>query len=49
LPDSHAKDNGSTIEGVTDRYVGSAPDIGAYEYGGSEWIPGYINILKITK
>lgn len=26
---------------LTDSYVGEAPDIGAYEYGGIYWKPGY--------
>jgi hypothetical protein len=32
-------DKGAVIPGITDGYVGSAPDIGAYERGGSE-LPG---------
>lgn len=32
---------GIAISGVTDGYVGSAPDIGAYEYGGVDWVPGH--------
>lgn len=39
--DSIAIDNGMFIEGVTDNYVGEAPDLGAYEYGGEYWIPGH--------
>ncbi len=39
--DSPARDAGAVIPGVTDGYVGSAPDIGAYEYGGTDWVPGY--------
>ena len=31
---------GKVIAGITDGYVGSAPDIGAYEYGGINWQPG---------
>lgn len=31
---------GIVIPGVTDGSVG-APDIGAYEYGGEAWVPGY--------
>ena len=35
-------DTGVTEPGITDGYVGSAPDQGAYEYGDtSYWIPGY--------
>ena len=34
-------DNGVVIPGFTDGYNGTAPDIGAYEYGStSYWIPG---------
>jgi hypothetical protein len=34
-------DAGKVISGITDGYVGSAPDIGAYEYGDNNyWIPG---------
>jgi hypothetical protein len=29
------------IPGITDGYVGIAPDIGAYEYGGMDWVPGH--------
>ncbi|KXX69353.1 T9SS type A sorting domain-containing protein [Flammeovirga sp. SJP92] len=31
---------GKVIPGITDGYVGSAPDIGAYERGGVKWVPG---------
>ena len=31
---------GVVIPGITDGSIG-APDIGAYEYGGEEWVPGY--------
>ncbi len=35
-------DAGKVIAGITDGYLGSAPDIGAYEYGNTHyWIPGY--------
>jgi len=33
-------DAGAVISGVTDGYVGSAPDQGAYEYGAPDWIVG---------
>lgn len=33
--------SGAVIPGITDGYIGSAPDIGAYEYGGTDWVPGY--------
>ena len=39
-PDSALVDAGLVIDGITDGYVGSAPDIGAYEYGGEYWVPG---------
>lgn len=32
---------GMTLPGITDGSVG-APDIGAYEYGGTDWVPGYV-------
>lgn len=39
---SPAKDAGQVIAGDTDPVVGSAPDIGAYEFGASnDWVPGY--------
>ncbi|HEY3387406.1 MAG TPA: hypothetical protein VGK46_12900, partial [Saprospiraceae bacterium] len=37
---SPAVNTGQVITGITDGSVG-APDIGAYEYNGEEWIPGY--------
>lgn len=37
---SPAVNAGTTIAGITDGSVG-VPDIGAYEYGGDEWVPGY--------
>ena len=33
-------DSGVDVQTVTDGYIGAAPDIGAYEYGGDYWIPG---------
>ncbi len=33
-------DSGAIVSGVTDGYTGSAPDIGAYEFGGTYWVPG---------
>ena len=33
-------DAGRRIGGITTGYVGSAPDLGAYEVGGEFWIPG---------
>lgn len=38
---SPAKDAGAVVSGVTDGYVGTNPDIGAYEFGGTDWVPGY--------
>ena len=37
---SPAKDAGQVISGITDGYAGSAPDIGAYEYSGTDWTAG---------
>ena len=35
-------DAGTNVTGYTDGYVGSAPDIGAYEFGAANyWIPGF--------
>ena len=39
-PDSVLIDAGLHVEGITDGYVGNAPDLGAYEYGGENWTPG---------
>ena len=33
-------DAGSVVPGVTGSYLGSAPDIGAYEAGAAHWVPG---------
>ncbi|MGG5741905.1 carbohydrate binding domain-containing protein [Bacillus cereus group sp. IBL03679] len=41
LSTSPAKDTGIVIPGITDGYAGSAPDIGAYEYGGTDWTVGH--------
>jgi len=38
--DSQAIDTGVVIEGMTDGFHGEAPDIGAYERGGTRWRPG---------
>ncbi|MBO9610571.1 MAG: carbohydrate-binding cenc domain protein, partial [Paenibacillaceae bacterium] len=38
---SSAIDKGIAIPGITDGYAGSAPDIGAYEYGGTDWSAGH--------
>lgn len=39
-PGSALIDAGQVIAGVSDTYVGAAPDIGAYEYGATPWVPG---------
>ncbi|WNR43971.1 right-handed parallel beta-helix repeat-containing protein [Paenibacillus roseipurpureus] len=41
LSTSPAKDTGIVIPGITDGYVGSAPDIGAFEYGSTGWTAGH--------
>lgn len=38
---SPAKNTGIVISGITDGSVG-VPDIGAYEFGGEDWVPGYV-------
>lgn len=40
LEDSPAIDYGTHIPGITDDYMGEAPDAGAYEYGGENWVAG---------
>lgn len=37
---SPAIDKGAVIPGITDGYKGTAPDMGAYEYGGDNWQAG---------
>ncbi len=37
---SFAVDQGLIVEEITDDYVGNAPDIGAYELGGTYWTAG---------
>ena len=39
-PDSALVDAGTIVEGITDSYLGDAPDQGAYEYGSEMWVPG---------
>jgi len=34
-------DGGIAMPGLTDSFEGDAPDVGAYEYGGIWWEPGY--------
>lgn len=38
---SNLIDAGISMPGLTDSFHGDAPDIGAYESGGVNWIPGY--------
>jgi hypothetical protein len=38
--DSPAVDRGAVIPGVTDGHTGTAPDLGAYEHGGTDWVAG---------
>ena len=38
---------GVVIPGITEGSVG-APDIGAYEFGGTDWIPGYTAVPQTT-
>lgn len=37
---SSAINAGRVISGITDGYFGTAPDVGAYEYGGTTWTAG---------
>jgi hypothetical protein len=37
---SGAIDHGAVYSPYTDGYIGTAPDIGAYEVGGVSWVPG---------
>ena len=37
---SAAIDAGLEIAGITDGFVGKAPDLGAYEFGGTRWVAG---------
>jgi hypothetical protein len=37
---SPARDRGRVISGITDGYIGSAPDVGAYEFGVQAWTAG---------
>ncbi len=40
-------DAGLVIPGITDGYLGKAPDIGAYEFGAPRWVPGHRNALWV--
>ena len=33
-------DKGREINNITDGFIGSSPDVGAYEFGGNNWKPG---------
>ncbi len=48
LPNSLLVNAGINIEGITDEYVGEAPDIGAYEHGGEFWRAGISWDLSTT-
>ncbi|MBN2736607.1 MAG: right-handed parallel beta-helix repeat-containing protein [Spirochaetales bacterium] len=47
LSGSGAINAGQLIPGITDGFIGSAPDIGAYEYGARLWKPGAGNNMKL--
>ncbi len=38
--ESPAVDGGTAVDGITDGFAGSAPDVGAYEYGQPAWSVG---------
>ncbi len=42
-------DAGRVVEGVTATHKGTAPDIGAYEYGGEHWLPGHRNGVWLVR
>lgn len=42
-------DAGRAVENLTAPFVGKAPDIGAYEYGGEFWLPGHRNGLDVSR
>ena len=39
-PGASPIDKGKIISGITDGFIGSLPDVGAYEYGGDNWVAG---------
>jgi hypothetical protein len=41
---SPARNIGVHIPGITDGFEGVAPDAGAYEFGQTPWVPGYIAV-----
>ena len=48
-PGSPLIDAGRAVNGVTAPYVGEAPDIGAYEFGGEPWLPGHRNGIWLAR
>ena len=50
VPGAPAVDAGVVIPGFTDGYLGSSPDLGAYEFGGLPWSAGVESapILNVT-
>lgn len=42
-------DAGSAVPGVAAGYSGRATDIGAYEFGGENWKPGYRNRIHVAR
>ncbi len=47
--DSPLVDAGRVVAGVTAPFKGKAPDIGAYEFGGTHWMPGHRNAIRLTR
>jgi hypothetical protein len=43
-----AIDAGVNIPGITDGFIGTAPDLGAYEFGAPTWTPGAGSKLSMT-
>ena len=39
-PGADAIDSGKPVTGITEGFLGEAPDQGAYESGGARWLPG---------
>ena len=39
-PGAAALDSGKPVTGITDGFLGKAPELGAYEAGGPRWVPG---------
>lgn len=42
-PGSPAINAGAEITGITEGFKGKAPDLGAYEYGGTAWRAGVLS------